>query len=75
MARLTSEEKFRIIQQSLEARERGDIEEADRIAKRLPLAPHLAKSLKESIGPEELSKSGFDLSEAEAAFGQNWLSQ
>lgn len=75
MAKLTNDEKFEIIQKAQEARKRGDGEEADRILQQLPLAPHLAKSLKRQIGSTELLKAGFDLSEAEAAYGPNWLSE
>jgi hypothetical protein len=75
MAKLTNEEKFEIIQKAQEAGKRGDKEEEMRILRQLPLAPHLAKTLKSQIGPDELQKAGFDLSAAEEAYGKNWLSK
>ncbi len=75
MAKLTNEEQFELIQKVQEAQKRGDREEARRISRLLPLAPHLAQSLKKQIGPNELLKAGFNLSEAEEAYGPNWLSE
>ncbi len=74
MAKLTREEEFKILQQSLEAAKRGDQEEAHRLALKVPLAPHLAKALKDLVGAEEMLKEGYDLSEAEAKYGPHWLS-
>ncbi len=73
MAKYTREEELAILQAAQEARERGDLEEASRLSKKLPLLPCLAMSLKEQVGAEELLKQGYDLSEAEKAYGKNWL--
>ncbi len=75
MAKFPREEELQIIQQINAATKRGDKEESRRLAKLLPLAPHLAKSLKEQFGPDNLRKEQYDLSEAEAAYGKNWLNQ
>lgn len=73
MTTLTREETLKIIQDAQAARRRGDYEEASRISKQLPLAPHLAMFLKEELGPENLITEGYDLSEAEAEYGKDWL--
>ncbi len=73
MAKYTHEETLDILLRSKAARRRGDVAEASRLSRLPLLAPHLAKSLKEVIGPDALLKEGFDLSEAEEAYGKDWL--
>jgi hypothetical protein len=73
VSKLTGDQKFKIIQASLDAADRGDREEENRLLLLLPLAPHLAKVAKEIWGKDYLLQEGFDLSEAEAAYGPNWL--
>jgi hypothetical protein len=75
MAKMTKEEEFDILQASLDAADRGDYEEENRLLLLLPLAPHLAKVAKDLWGKDYLLQEGFDLSEAEAAYGPNWLDQ
>ncbi|GHV76148.1 hypothetical protein AGMMS49942_09690 [Spirochaetia bacterium] len=53
----------------------GNMEECALILKQLPLAPYLAEFAKNRLGPEFLIKGGFNLSEAEAEFGLDWLSK
>ena len=53
----------------------GDREGYDRLMKTIPLPPYLAKIAKEKIGPEFFTRTGWNLSEAEAEFGQDWLSR
>jgi hypothetical protein len=73
MSRLTHEERLEQVSQSLAAVARGDYDESLRITQQRPLTPWIAKSIKEVFGQEYLS--GWDLSAAEAEYGQNWLSQ
>ncbi len=70
---MTQAEREKIIDLAHAAYDRGDKEEHDRLLHKLPLAPHLAMFLKEEVGTEELLKQNFDLSEAEEAYGKNWL--
>lgn len=53
--------------------EKGDTASYVKISQQLPLAPHLAVAAKEIFGVDYLLNSGFDLSEAEACYGKNWL--
>jgi hypothetical protein len=53
----------------------GNMEECALILKQLPLAPYLAEFAKKRLGPGFLIEGGFNLSEAEAEFGENWLSK
>jgi hypothetical protein len=59
----------------LRAGKAGKFEEAEKVRKQIPLAPHLAKVAKEKIGADFLIKYGFNLSEAEVEFGPDWLTK
>ncbi len=53
----------------------GDKDESDRLTKTIPMPPYLAKVMKEKVGVDFLLNGGWNLSEAEAEFGHNWLSK
>ncbi|GHT67649.1 hypothetical protein AGMMS50239_31210 [Bacteroidia bacterium] len=72
---MTLEEKFAIGMKSFELEDAGLLEEADRVWKQIPLAPYLAKFCKEKIGVEFLIEQGYNLSEAEAEYGKDWLTK
>ncbi len=73
--RSTGEEISEIIDKSLVATKAGNDEEAMRIARQLPISPWLAKAGKEVFGKDFLTNNGYDLSEAEAEYGKDWLNQ
>jgi hypothetical protein len=54
-------------------REAGKFEEARTLNLSIPLPPWLAKVFVEITSPEFVRNSGYNLSEAEAEFGSNWL--
>jgi hypothetical protein len=70
---MSLDERFEINQKSRELRAAGKYEEAMALSKTRPLSPYLAKILKEKAGVEYLRKSGWNLAEAEAEFGPDWL--
>ena len=72
---MTDEEKVDISYQACMLRRAGDEEGYMRLTKTIPMPPYLAKIMKEKVGPEYLINSGWNLSEAEAAFGPDWLSR
>jgi len=72
---MTLDEKLAISIKSAELREAGDEEGASRLLRTAPLPPYLAKVYKEKIGAKQLIESGWNLSEAEAEFGPDWLSK
>jgi hypothetical protein len=72
---MTFDEKFDLIMKGNEYLKAGNKAESVRIMKQVPLAPHLAKFAKEWIGADFLIKSGWNLAEAEAEFGPDWLTQ
>jgi ABC-type xylose transport system substrate-binding protein len=73
MAKLTLEQRIEILDKSLAASQSGNDAEALRIGQQKPLTPWIAKAVKEIFGVEYLR--GWDLSDAEAEYGQNWLSE
>jgi hypothetical protein len=72
---MTDEEKVDISYQACMLRRAGDEEGYMRLTKTIPMPPYLAKVMKEKVGPEYLINSGWNLSEAEAEFGSDWLSR
>ena len=72
---MTLDEKLSIINQAFALKEAGDREAYNHLMKTVPLPPYLAKIAKEKIGLEFFTRTGWNLSEAEAEFGQDWLSR
>ena len=72
---MTLDEKLAISMKACALRQAGDREGFQRVLKTAPLPPYLAKIYKEKIGVEQLLKSGWNLSEAEAEFGSDWLNR
>jgi len=72
---MTLDEKLDIACRSAALRKAGDEEGAMRLIKTAPMPPYLAKVAKEKIGADFLINGGWNLSEAEAEFGPDWLSK
>jgi hypothetical protein len=72
---MTIGEKLDLRMKSLELEKQGNLEEADRVRKQVPLQPYLAKFYKDHLGLDALLKTGWNLSEAEAEFGSDWLAK
>ena len=72
---MTLDEKLAISMKACALRQSGDREGFQRVIKTAPMPPYLAKIYKETVGVEQLIKSGWNLSEAEAEFGSDWLSR
>ena len=53
----------------------GDRDGFERLTKTIPLPPYLAKIAKEKIGLDFLLNGGWNLSEVEAKFGPDFLSE
>ena len=73
MKKLTEQESDEILRQAMEAVERGDDDEYDRLCYMLPVNPESANDLKKSIGIEALIASGINLIDAVEAYGEDWL--
>ena len=72
---MTLDEKFAIGRKAFELLDAGDREGYSRLTRSIPMPPYLAKVYKEKVGAKELIESGWNLSEPEAEFGENWLSR
>ena len=70
---MTLDEKLAISLKAFTLLDAGDKEGFSRIIRTAPMPPYLAKIYKERVGVEQLKKSGWNLSEAEAEFGTDWL--
>jgi hypothetical protein len=53
--------------------EEGKHEEASALRRSLPMPAYLAKVLKEKVGMDFLVQGGWNLAEAEATYGPEWL--
>ncbi|GHU75228.1 hypothetical protein FACS189461_1070 [Spirochaetia bacterium] len=72
---MTLHEELVILNRAIELRKQGKEEEAMCLTKTIPLEPWLAKHLKDCVGVDYLRQSGWNLSAAEAEYGQDWLSR
>ncbi len=70
---MTLDEKLAISCKAAELRKAGDEEGASRLLRTAPMPPYLAKIYKEKVGIKQLLEGGWNLSEAEAEFGSDWL--
>jgi len=70
---MTDEEKVDKAYQSALLSQAGDEEGSIRLLRSIPMPPYLAKVMKEKMGADFLIDAGYNLSEAEAEFGQGWL--
>jgi hypothetical protein len=72
---MTFEEKLANDMQSIALDNAGKHEEAMEVAKAQPISPAVAALLKKRLGKQWLLNSGWNLAEAEAKFGPNWINK
>jgi len=72
---MSLDQKLDISLKAFELLEAGDREGYSRLIRSAPMPPYLAKVAKEKIGVDFLINGGWNLSEAEAEFGSDWLSK
>ena len=72
---MTLDEKLDIACRAAALRQAGDKEGYSRLIRTAPMPPYIAKVMKEKMGVDFLINGGFNLSEAEAEFGQGWLNK
>jgi hypothetical protein len=73
--KMTDLEKAAILTRVWELRDAGKEKEAHALQATIPLQPYLAKVAKKLHGADYLIEAGYNLSEAEAAFGSDWLTR
>ena len=72
---MTLDEKLAIGCKAAELWDAGDEEGYIRLMKTTPIPPYIAKVIKEKVGADFLINEGWNLSEAEAEFGRDWLNK
>ena len=72
---MTLQEKLAMQVKSIELKQQGKFEEADRLERSIPVEPWLAEWGKKYMGADFLINGGWNLSEAEEAFGHDWLTR
>ena len=72
---MTLDEKLAITGKAFNLLDAGDREGFSRLIRSMPMPPYLAKIYKEKVGVKPLVESGWNLSEAEAEFGLDWLNK
>ena len=70
---ITLDNKLAISVKAAELWQSGDREGYSRLMRTAPMPPYLAKIFKEKIGLDFLVNGGWNLSEAEAEFGPEFL--
>ena len=70
---MSMEEEAAIIIKAIELKNQGKLEEYEKAMKEIPLPPYLAMIAKKYFGADTLIKTGWNLAEADAEFGPNWL--
>ena len=70
---MTVDERLEITAKAFDLLDAGDREGYSRLTRSIPMPPYLAKVAKEKIGADFLIDGGWNLSEAEAEFGPDWL--
>jgi len=71
---MSLDEKLAISNKAFALINAGDEEGGRRLLRTAPMPPYLAKVMKDKMGADFLINGGYNLSEAEAEFGNNWLS-
>jgi len=70
---MTLAEKLAISNKACMLWQAGDEEGYSRLTRTIPMPPFLAKIMKEKVGADYLINGGWNLSEADAEFGPDWL--
>jgi hypothetical protein len=68
-------EELDIAVKSIELRKQGNVQEAERLIKTIPLSPWLAAWAKKRMGADFLIQGGWNLAGAEAEYGSDWLNK
>jgi hypothetical protein len=72
---MTHEERSDIYYEVALLDEQGKEDEAMALFMTAPLPAHIARIAKKVYGADFLIKSGYDLSDAEAEYGKDWLNR
>ncbi len=70
---MSMEQRKDIYRQFVAAKHAGNNKLAEQLAMQIPLSLPMARVLKADWGIERLKQSGFNLDDAVAAYGEDWL--
>ena len=72
---MTLEEEADILLKAIDLKKQGKLKESDQMMKQIPLPPYLAKFAKDYFGTDCLLQLGWNLTEADAEYGPDWLTK
>jgi hypothetical protein len=73
---MTLDERLAILMKVIELENQGKTEEAEKMHREMvPMLPYMAKWLKDHVGADWLIEGGWNLSEANAEYGADWLTR
>jgi hypothetical protein len=72
---MTLDEKITLSNKAIKFRKAGNTAEYERLMKSIPMPPYLAKFAKEKIGVDFLINGGWNLAEADAEYGSDWINK
>lgn len=72
---MTDKERIEITERAEKLEEMGDTKGYKREMKKIPLAPNLAWMLRDRLGKKAFLKQGYNLADAEIAYGKNWIDE
>lgn len=72
---MKDEERIAIAQRARQCRKAGDMEGYMREMRKIPMAPNLAWMTRDRIGKKAFLEAGYNLGDAEIAYGKNWVDE
>ena len=72
---MSLDEKLDMTLKAFELLDAGDRDGYSRLTRSIPMPPYLAMTAKKTMGADFLINGGWNLSEAEAEFGADWLNK
>jgi hypothetical protein len=73
---MTLQEKLAILMKIIEMEKQGKAEEAEKMHREIiPMLPYMAKWAKDHLGTDFLIEGGWNLTEANAEYGEDWLTR
>jgi hypothetical protein len=73
---MTVHEKLAILMKIIELEKQGKTEEAEKMHREvIPMLPYMAKWVKDHLGADSLIEGGWNLTEANVEYGEDWLTR
>ena len=72
---MTEDERIDILMEVVRLKKEGKEAESEALMRTIPLRPEFAQDIKDVYGADFLIEHGYNISEAEAKFGKDWLSK